>query len=165
MKNLTRLLLVATSLAGTAFAAPNFGGTWVRDAAKSEATSYPMFWTTRGVEAGGRVNGEFLLSIVQRAEKIEITDAQKPFRTLELDGKAHAVTTDTGLERAAVTAALQTDRLVVVTRQPYGGMPGNAMSSVEEIWTLSADGSVLTVDVTRESPATKQSYKQVFTRK
>ena len=165
MKNLTRFFLVVVSLAGTALAAPNFSGTWVRDASKSEATNYPMFWTTRGVEAGGRVNGEFLLSIMQRTDKIEITDAQKPFRIIELDGKSHTVPTDTGVERAAVTAALQTDRLVVVTRQPYGGMPGNAMSSIEEVWTLSDDGKVLTVDVARDSPAAKQTYKQVFTRK
>ena len=152
-------------LPGVALAAPDFSGSWIRDNGKSEQVSYPLFWLTRGVDPGGRVNGDFILDVQQDARTIKINDPQRPRRVLELDGKARTVPMDTGMQSAAVAAHLSADTLTVVTIGSYGGMPGNVGSKTHEIWSLSPDGKILTIATTRESPATKQDFKVIFNRK
>jgi len=85
-------------------------------------------------------------------------------RNYVLDGKAHTRTTDTGIEKAVVTAAMQGDNLVIETAEPFGGMPGNDTLKVKEVWSLSPDGKTLTIITTRDIPARHQEYKQVYTK-
>lgn len=148
-----------------ALAAPDFNGSWLRDRAKSDSVPYPLYWLTRGVDPGGPPQGDLIITVKQDAQSLQVTDPQRPLRTYVLDGKAHSVATDTGLEKASVTASLKSDALVIGITQPYGGMPGNVTMKVEEHWSLSADGKTLTVTTTRDLPAAKQVTKQVFTRK
>ena len=76
----------------------------------------------------------------------------------------HTRTTDTGIQKAEVTAKLQADNLVIETTGPFGGMPGNVTLKVKEVWSLSPDGKTLTITTTRDIPARHQEYKQVYTR-
>ena len=62
-----------------------------------------------------------------------------------LDGSPHTRTTDTGIQKAEVTAKLQADNLVIETSEPFGGMPGNVTLKVKEVWSLSPDGKTLTI--------------------
>ena len=69
------------------------------------------------------------------------------------------------MEKAAVTAILQGDTLVIGTTRPYGGMPGNVTLQVKEVWSLSPDGKALTVTTTHTSPAAEKTFRQIFNRK
>jgi len=82
-----------------------------------------------------------------------------------LDGKPHETLTDTGLQKATITASAQDDGLSITTAQPYGGMPGNVSASFKESWSLSPDGKVLTVTLVRSSPAKQQVTRDVFNRR
>ncbi len=167
MKKQILMALWIACLPVIAMAAPDFNGTWLRDKAKSEPAPYPLYWLTRGVDpgGGGGQNADYIITVRQEAAKLQVTDPQRPLRTYELDGKARSVTADTGMVKASVAATLKGDTLVVDTTQPYGSMPGNVMMKVEEVWSLSADGKVLTITTTRDSPAAKQTFKEVYNRK
>ena len=125
----TRLLMVVALLVpAMAFAEPDFSGAWVRDAAKSDVVPNTMYWLTRGVEAGGGRgrNSQTVIEVQQSAGRMQVTEPTRPLRTLILDGKPHAVPTDTGIQMATVVATVQGETLTVSTTQPFGGMPGNA---------------------------------------
>ena len=165
MKKAILLMLGMALLPGLALAAPDFNGSWVRDNAKSDHDIYPLYWLTRGVDAGGQGNAEYVVSVRQDARGVQVTDSVRPQRNYVLDGKPHVVPTDTGLAKATITATVQGETLVISTVQPYGGMPGNATMNAQEVWALSPDGKSLTITLTREVPATRQTIRQVFTRK
>jgi hypothetical protein len=149
-----------------ALAAPDFAGSWLRDNAKSDPAPNTMYWMTRGATTmgGGRGNAQVILNIQQDAKALQVDDAQSAPRNYILDGKPHSRPTDTGIQKAEVTANLQTDALIIETTQPFGGMPGNATLTVKEVWSLSPDGKTLTVTATRDLPARQQTYKQVYIR-
>ena len=149
------------------FADPDFSGTWVRDGAKSDVVPNTMYWLTRGVEAGGGRgrNAQIAIDVQQSAGRMQVTDPARPLRTFVLDGKPHAVPTDTGIQTATVVATVQGETLTVSTTQPFGGMPGNATLTITETWSLSPDGKVLTVRTARDLPALRQSFSEVYNRR
>ena len=164
----TRLMIItALLLPAMAFAEPDFSGTWVRDGAKSDVVPNTMYWLTRGVEAGGGRgrNNQIVIEVQHSAGRMQVADPARPPRTLMLDGKPHAVPTDTGIQMATVIATMQGDTLTVSTTQPFGGMPGNATLKITETWSLSPDGKVLTVRTDRELPAQRQSFNEVYIRR
>ena len=164
----TRLLLmIAVLLPAMAFAEPDFSGAWVRDGAKSDVVPNTMYWLTRGVDAGGgRGRSSLTVVDVQQSDgRMRITEPNRPLRMLLLDGKAHAVPTDTGIQKASVVATLRGDTLTVETTQPFGGMPGNATLKITEIWSLSPDGTVLTITTERDTPARRQSFSERYDRR
>ena len=158
-----------------AMAAPNFSGSWVQDSAKSERVPEPL-WLTRAPAGGrggggraggpgGRGNAEVLMTVQQDANSLQVTNLQGAIRKYPLDGKPYTSATETGVEKAAVTADLQGDTLVIATTRPYGGMPGNVTLQVKEVWALSPDGKVLTVTTTHTTPAVEKTFKQIYNRK
>ena len=161
------LMMIAALLPALAFAEPDFSGTWVRDSAKSDVVPNTMYWLTRGVEAGGGRgrNTQSVIEVQQSAGRVQVADPARPPRTLMLDGKPHAVPTDTGIQIATVVATVQGDTLTVSTTQPFGGMPGNATLKITETWSLSPDGKVLTVRTERDLPALRQSFSEVYNRR
>jgi hypothetical protein len=164
----TLLLTMAVVLSSAmSFGEPNFSGTWVRDSARSDVVPNTMYWLTRGVEAGGGRgrNTQLVVEIQQAAGRLEITDPARPPRTLWLDGKPRSVPTDSGLQMSTVTAKVMGETLTVSTTQPFGGMPGNAMLSVTETWSVSPDGKVLTVRTERALPAQRQTFTEIFNRR
>jgi hypothetical protein len=161
------MALLASSLPALALAAPDFNGTWVRDKAMSDAQPNTMYWLTRGVDpgGGGQGNADILLVVKQDAKNLNVAESTRVVREYVLDGKPHTRATDTGVEKAIVTTSWQGETLVIATSQPYGGMPGNATLKQQEVWSLSADGKMLTIATTRDVPAARQAYKQVYNRK
>jgi hypothetical protein len=150
-------------------AAPDFNGTWAKDSAKSDPVPNQMYWMTRVAPAprggGGAQRGpEVVMTIHQDAKSLHQAESQSIVRDYTLDGKAHTRATDTGIEKAAVTAQLQGDNLVIETTEPFGGMPGNATLKIKEVWSLSPDGKTLTIMTTRALPAKQETYKQVYNR-
>lgn len=157
--------VIALPALAMAAAAPNFGGSWVRDAAKSTPVGFPTYWLTRAAPAGGGGNNEFLLEVRHEANRLSFSDPARPVRTMELDGRPYTLPMPNGLQPATVTATLQGDAVVVTRNEPYAGMPGNVAANIKETWSLSPDGKVLTIDTVRATPALTQAYHEVFSRR
>lgn len=146
-------------------AAPGFGGSWLLDEANSDALPHPNYWLTRGV--GTRSDAEPLMTVTMDGKNLEITREARMsdnYISYMLDGKPHSQPMDTGMAQETVTAQVDGDKLVVVTSQPYGGMPGNATMDTREEWSLSADGSTLTIVTSRDLSGIKQTFTQVYNR-
>jgi hypothetical protein len=164
MKKTILLTLTLCALPSLAMAA-DFSGTWVRDA-KSDPQGYPIYWTPRQAPAPGRGgNGEVTIDIKQTGDKLQITTPQAPLRTYILDGKPHMVTLDTGIQKVSMTATASGNAVNIDSVQPYGSMPGNVGTKVNENWTLSPDGKSLTLIVTRNLPARVETIKEYYTKK
>jgi hypothetical protein len=158
-----------------AMADTNFSGSWFQDNAKSDRVPEPVWLTRataggrggggRGGGPGGRGNAEVVMTVQQDVNSLQVTGPQGATRKYTLDGRPHTSATETGIEKAAVTAKLQGDMLVIGTTRPYGGMPGNVTLQVKEVWSLSPDGKTLTITTTHTSPAVEKIFKQVFNRK
>ena len=172
---LTMLRTAIFGLPLLAMAATNFSGSWVQDNAKSDRVPEPVWLTRaqaggrggggRGGGPGGRGNAEVVMTVQQDANSVQVTGPQGATLKYTLDGKPHVAATETGIEKAAVTANLQGDALVIGTTRPYGGMPGNVTLQVKEVWALSPDGRTLTITTTHTSPAAEKNFKQFFNRK
>ena len=160
---ITAAALLAALAPGVATAA-DLSGTWVRDAARSKVAPYPVYWITRAPPSGGN-NNAFAMVVKQTPESVQVTDPVHPQRTYMLDGRARPSRSDSGTADMTTTATMKDDRLSVVTVQPYGGRPGNVEMTERQTWTVSPDGRTLTVDTVRETPALRQSYVEVFTRR
>lgn len=161
-KKIMMIAMAAAMLPAFAMAA-DVNGVWVRDA-KSDPQPDTMYWLVRGVTSGNP-NAETVLTVKQNATTLEVSNPQRKFRSLPLDGRPRTVDTDTGVEKATVTAVNTANDLTITTTQPYGGMPGNADMTIKESWTVSPDGKVLTISTTRQSPARTTVDKQIFNRR
>jgi len=162
MGDLAALLIASFSLAGSAIAA-DLTGKWVRDGAQSDQVPNPMYWTTRGVDAGGRgANSTIEVVIKHDGDKLQIAETNVPLRVLTVDGRPHEMATDTGLQRASVTAATRGEAVIVDWVQPYGGLPGNVALATHQTFQLSPDGATLVVVTTRTTPARRESYTEVY---
>ncbi|MBU3079059.1 hypothetical protein [Sphingomonas quercus] len=165
MKIRTMMLAAGLMLSPSlAMAAPDFNGSWVRDRTASDPSFYPLYWLARSTQTAGG-NQELVVQIQQTGGTLQVTNPQRPQRTYTLDGKPHSVSTDTGVQKANVTASLGADALTIATVGPYGGMPGNVSTTTTETWRLSPDGKVLTVSTVRASPAKQETLKEVYNRR
>jgi hypothetical protein len=174
MKTYTWMVLgmVFFGLLAIGIAAPNFSGSWVRDSAKSEPVPDPIMLSRPttpagggGGRGGGRGNAEAIMTVQHEGTALAATSPQGAVSKYTVDGKPYTRPTETGIEKAVVTASWQGDTLVIGTTQPYGGMPGNVTLQVKEVWSLSPDGKVLTITTTRSQPAVTVTYKQVYNKK
>ncbi len=180
------ILLPTLAMAAT----PDFNGSWAKDAANSDPVPNLMYWMTRvapaapmggpaaggagagGAAAGGRAGGgggrgggaQAVMTVKQYGKSLQQAESQNIVRNYILDGSPHTRATDTGIQKAEVTAKLQGDNLVIETTEPFGGMPGNVGLKIKEVWSLSLDGKTLTIVTTRDIPARHQEYKEVYTR-
>ena len=159
------LAIASFPVASMAASAPDFSGTWVRDNAKSTPVSFPTYFLTRGVSSGGGGGGETVIEVRQTGASLQVTDPAHALRTLTLDGRTYTVPMETGIQNQTVTAAVQGASVVVTTRHPFAGLPGNVDTTTRETWTLSPDGRVLTVATVRSLPATTQNFTEVYTKR
>ncbi len=164
---LAMILLPTLAMAAT----PDFSGSWAKDSASSDLVPNLMYWMTRVPPAaprsgvgGGQRAPQVVMTIQQDAKGLRQAESQNTVRNYVLDGSPHTRATDTGIQKAEVTAKLLADSLVIETTEPFGGMPGNVAVKVKEVWSLSADGKTLTILTTRDIPARHQEYKEVYTR-
>lgn len=176
MKKLLLMLMIGIiSLPALAMASPEFSGSWTLDSANSDPAP-SMYWLTRAstpaivtragtpTMGGRRFRQEVIMNVHQDANSIQVSQAQTLDRSYTLDGQPHTIATDTGIQKAVVTAEMQGDNLVIETAEPYGGMPGNATLHTKEVWSLSPDGKTLTITTTRDVPAKQETIKQVYNR-
>jgi hypothetical protein len=164
----TKLLIVALTAAAMSPVLANaadVSGVWTRDAAASSPQPDTMYWLVR-VPASTAPDRPFTMTVKQDAASLVVT-AQNilPMRKVELDGKPHVMPTNTLLQKATVTASNQASAVVITTTQPFGGMPGNAPLTINETWTVSPDGKVLTVKTVRQLPAGRMTDTQVYARR
>jgi hypothetical protein len=166
------LMMIFLGLTVLAIAAPDFNGSWVRDNAKSDPVP-DMLILNRvatpagggGGRGGGRGGAEAIMTVRQEGTAFMVTSPQGEVRKYTVDGKPYTRATETGIEKAVVTAGIQGDTMVIATTQPYGGMPGNSTLLIKEVWSLSPDGKILTITTTRTIPAVERTFKQVYTKK
>lgn len=147
-----RLCLALAFVAVTAIAAdkPNFTGNWKLNAAKSDFG--PMPGPEKFDRKVDHKDPEIKLSTTQSREGNQrTTDA-----TYIIDGKEHDV--QMGPTTAKVTASWKDAVLEVVAKRE---IQGNAISSTE-LWSLSADGKVITVDSTIAAPQGEFKLKLVL---
>jgi hypothetical protein len=158
--------------------AGDFSGSWVRNNAKSDPAPNTMYWLTRepnsgGAAGGGRGGGRgpggrgpapVPMIVQQDANSLQVTQPQGAVLKYKLDGKPFTRTTETGMQKATITSSVQGDKLVISTTEPYGGMPGNVTLHVNEVWSLSTDGKILTITTTRTAPANEKTFKAVYDR-
>ena len=165
MKKNILIVLSAAIMPLLAMAATDFGGSWLLDAAKSDAVPHPTYWLTRG--EGVRQDEDPLMTVTQNAKSLEITREARMadnYVDFMLDGKPHTRPMDTGMAEATVTARMDGNKVVIETSQPYGGMPGNATLEIREEWSLSPDGKTLTITTSRDLSGIKQTSRQEFIR-
>jgi hypothetical protein len=177
------VMMVAMALFGLpalSIAAQNFSGSWVRDNARSDPAPNAMYWLTREPNSGGAGGGggrgggggggrgapaPVVMTVQHEANSLTVTSPSGAVQKYTLDGKPFSKTTETGLAKAVISANTQGDTVVITTTQPWGGMPGNASLEIKEVWSLSADGKVLTVTTDRNTPALQNSFKTIYNKK
>jgi hypothetical protein len=163
-KHIMTIAMAAAMLPAFAMAA-DVSGIWVRDA-KSDPMPDTMYWAVRAPPAApGNPNQEFVLTVKQDPATLVVTSPNRRLRSVALDGRPHETLTDTGIQKATVTAVNQPDALVITTTQPFGGMPGNAKLTVQETWALSPDGKALTITTSRALPARTAIDRQIYNRR
>ena len=155
--SLMALLLVAANAA--AQTKPNFGGTWVLDASKSEGIM-------QGVEE--------TLTVKQDGEKFVIESKMKSprgERTMNMDFAADGKEGDftmrmrengTKGKRTAKWAADGSALEITETADVQTPDGGTASIKNWRKWTISADGKTLTAEETRTSPRGEQKSKRVY---
>lgn len=163
-KQITMIAMAAAMLPALAMAA-DVSGVWVRDA-KSDPMPDTMYWAVRVPPALPAVgNQEFVLTVKQDPAALVVTNPARRMRNIALDGRPRVVATDTGIQKATVTAVNQQEALVITTTQPFGGMPGNAKLTIKETWAVSPDRKVLTVTTVRQLPARTATDTQIYNRR
>ena len=157
--SLVALLFVAATAA--AQTKPNFGGTWVLDAAKSEGLP-------QGVEE--------TMTVKQDGDKITVESKMKSPRgertmnmDLAADGKEGPFTMRMGPNETTGkrTAKWSADGSALeVTETADVQTPDGGTASIKNWrkWTLSADGKTLTAEESRTSPRGEQKMKRVYTK-
>jgi hypothetical protein len=173
------VMMVAMALFGLptfSIAAQNFSGSWVRDNVKSDPAPN-MYWLTREPNSGGgggagRGGGggrgapaPIAMTVQHDANSLTVTSPSGAVQKYTLDGRPFSKLTDTGIAKAVINASIQSDTIVITTTQPWGGMPGNASLEIKEVWSLSADGKVLTVTAHRNTPAMQNIYITIYNKK
>jgi hypothetical protein len=152
------LLVAATAAAQTK---PNFGGTWVLDAAKSEGLPQGVEETMTVKQDGDKITVEAKMKS-PRGERTMNMD-------LAADGKEGPFTMRMGPNETTGkrTAKWSADGSALeVTETADVQTPDGGTASIKNWrkWTLSADGKTLTAEESRTGPRGEQKMKRVYTK-
>jgi len=161
---MTRVLLTAVVAAMVipfpvrAQGKPDFTGTWTMDAAKSDPPPQG-----RGGRGGGMGGGT--LTIKQTGTDLTVTSEgrQGPqTMTYKLDGSpsSNEVMGRGGAQTVKSTAKWDGATLVIEMTRDFNGMT----ITTKEIRTLSADGTVMTIESTSQTPQGEVKRKVVYTK-
>ena len=144
-------LIVPWTLAATAvYAAPNLTGDWKLNLGKSNYGSFPApQGATRKIVVSGV---KLSMTTVQKGAQGEVT-TQLNYTT---DGKEVVNKTATGDSKGS--AQWIGDKLIIDSHREMQG----AELKQKEIWTLSPDGKILTIDAHVSLPNGEFDVKQVF---
>ena len=160
MKKSCLLFAIVLGVAAVALAAADMSGTWVLDPAKSD----PMMGGRGGARGGGggAPAGSMEIVVKQTAADLTVTRSfggNSMETKYVTDGADHTATSQRG--DLKYKAAWGSDGLTVTgTRTTQrGDMP------MKEVYSISADGKVLTIASTRRGPDGDQVNKQVYNKK
>ena len=154
-------LVIAVCMA-VASAKADFSGTWILDKSKSEGLPPGLDQTMTVVQTGDKLSLETKL-ITQEGEQV-VADSYM------LDGKEAEFTPKTpggqsGKGKRTAKWAADGNGIEVNENSTFDGPEGAVNIQMTRIWTLSADGKTLKIDLTAEGPNGKQQVKRTFTRK
>ena len=150
--SLLTLALVVVCAVGLSAQGTNFSGSWALDEAKSQMPQM-------GNRGGGRGAGG-PMTIKQTATELTIERAGMGGQTMttvyKLDGSETVTTTGRGEQKS--TCKWDGGKLVVKTVADF---QGNTMETTA-VYSLSADGKVLTVETTRMTPNGEMKSTMVY---
>ena len=154
--------LVITLCLGVASAKADFSGTWILDKSKSEGLPPGMDQTMTVVQIGDKLSLETKLTSEQ-GEQV-VADSYM------LDGKEAEFTPKTpggqaGKGKRTAKWAADGNGIEVNENSTFDGPEGSVNVQMTRVWTLSADGKTLKIDIAAEGPNGKQQIKRTFTRK
>ena len=145
-----------------ASAKADFSGTWILDKSNSEGLPPNMDQTMTVVQTGDKLSLETKLNSPE-GERV-VSDSYM------LDGKEVQFTPQTlggesGKGKRTAKWAADGNGIEVNENSTFDGPEGTVNIRMTRIWTLSADGKTLKIDMTAEGPNGKQQIKRTFTRK
>lgn len=145
-----------------ASAKADFSGTWTLDKSNSEGLPPGMDQTMTVVQTGDKLSLETKL-ITEQGEQV-VSDSYM------LDGKEAEFTPKTpngqaGKGKRTAKWAADGNGIQVNENSTFDGPEGAVNVQLTRIWTLSADGKTLKIDIAAEGPSGKQQIKRTFTRK
>jgi hypothetical protein len=137
---------------------PDFSGTWTLDMAKSDPPP-------QGRGGGGGGGGGATLTIKQTGTELAVTSEgrQGPqTMTYKLDGSpsSNEVMGRGGAQTVKSTAKWDASSLLIETTREFNGMT----ITTKEVRTLSADGKVMTIESTSQTPQGEVKRKVVYTK-
>jgi len=158
---LSLCILIASGVFASGITVPDFSGTWIRDAARSD-------------EMGTYVDGKIQkvsVDLVVRQEgnslQVESRWSYKPATQVNyvVDGTVNAVTDERG-NPSTYRATWNNHKLVIEAAAKVNTPFGSTEIETKDEWFLSADGRTLTVMTTRTgtTPYGNPIRKQVYTK-
>ena len=153
--------VISALLAVWALAAPDFSGTWVLDASKSDQMGMGR--------RGGGIPPNITLTIKQSGNELSITreiemggNQRSSEAKFTLDGKENTNSGMMGRGEMVSKSRWEGDNLVIEGTQKISSQRGEMEIATKEIYSLSADGKVLTITTTRTTPQGERTTKQVY---
>ncbi|MCA1575783.1 MAG: hypothetical protein LC794_00305 [Acidobacteria bacterium] len=154
-------LVIAVCVA-VASAKADFSGTWILDKTKSEGLPPGLNQTMTVVQTGDKLSLETKL-INDEGERV-VSDSYM------LDGKEAEFTPQTpngpaGKGKRTAKWSADGNGIEVIENSTFDGPEGPVNIQMTRIWTLSADGKTLKIDLTADGPNGKQQVKRTFVKK
>ena len=154
--------LVIAFCMSMASAKADFSGTWTLDKSNSEGLPPGMDQIMTVVQTGDKLSLETKL-ITEQGEQV-VSDSYT------LDGKEAEFTPKTpngqsGKGKRTAKWAADGNGIQVNENSTFDGPEGAVNVQMTRIWSLSADGKTLKIDLAVEGPNGKQQIKRTFTRK
>jgi dipeptidyl aminopeptidase/acylaminoacyl peptidase len=154
--------LVVALCVAVGSAKADFSGTWILDKTKSEGLPPGLNQTMTVVQTGDKLSLETKL-ISDEGERV-VADSYM------LDGKEAEFTPQTpngpaGKGKRTAKWSADGNGIEVTENSTFDGPEGSVNVQMTRIWTLSADGKTLKIDMTAEGPNGKQQIKRTFVRK
>jgi hypothetical protein len=152
-------IVIAFGVFALGIAVPDFSGTWIRDAARSDAMATFVDGKVQPVSADLVVRHE------GNSLQVESRWSHKPATQVNylLNGNENTVTDERG-NPFLYRATWNNDQLVIEGTTKATTPFGPAEIRTKEEWSLTADGRTLTITTTTSSSLGNPTRKQVYTK-
>jgi len=162
MRKALCLVPLLALIVAMAVAAPDFSGSWSLDQSKSDPIA--MGGGRGGGVAAQPANIDVKMTISQTANELAVVRVMGE-RTTEmkyaLDGKESK--NSSGRGEVASVCKWEGDTLVIDNKQTFTMQDGTTRETAsKEVYSLSADGKVLTITTTRTTQQGERTTKQVY---
>ena len=140
----------------------DFSGTWILDKTKSEGLPPGMDQTMTVVQTGDKLSLETKVT-TEQGEQVVADSYMLDGKEAEFTPKTPGGQSGKGKRTAKWTA--DGNGIEVSENSTFDGPEGAVNVQMTRLWTLSADGKTLKIDIAAEGPNGKQQIKRTFTRK